>query len=66
MHLNLGDETGNAAYTGIDPYFDDLFLNACEPGRRFLSCERIVATEDLLKEGTFHTLWSGDHTEVEA
>jgi glutaconate CoA-transferase subunit A len=24
--------------------------------RRFLSCERIVATEDLLKEGSVHTL----------
>ena len=28
VHLNLGDEQGNAAYTGIDPYFDDLFLMA--------------------------------------
>lgn len=27
-HLNLGDSHGNAAYTGIDPYFDDLFLMA--------------------------------------
>ena len=25
VHLNLGDAQGNAAYTGIDPYFDDLF-----------------------------------------
>jgi glutaconate CoA-transferase subunit A len=24
--------------------------------RRFLSCERIVETQDFLKEGTFHTL----------
>ena len=23
VHMNLGDESGNAAYTGIDPYFDD-------------------------------------------
>ena len=28
VHLNLGDAQGNAAYTGIDPYFDDLFLMA--------------------------------------
>ncbi len=28
VHMNLGDEQGNAAYTGIDPYFDDLFLMA--------------------------------------
>lgn len=46
-HLNLGDSHGNAAYTGIDPYFDDLFLMAAE--RRFLSVERIVATEELVK-----------------
>ena len=30
VHLNLGDSQGNAAYTGIDPYFDDLFLMAAE------------------------------------
>ena len=28
VHMNLGDAQGNAAYTGIDPYFDDLFLMA--------------------------------------
>ena len=47
MHLNLGDEHGNAAYTGIDPYFDDLFLMAAE--RRFLSVEQVVPTEELVK-----------------
>ncbi len=46
-HLNLGDKHGNAAYTGIDPYFDDLFLMAAD--RRLLSVERIVSTEDLVK-----------------
>ena len=30
VHLNLGDKHGNAAYTGIDPYFDDLFLMAAD------------------------------------
>jgi acyl CoA:acetate/3-ketoacid CoA transferase alpha subunit len=47
VHLNLGDERGNAAYTGIDPYFDDLFLMAAE--KRFLSVERIVSTQELVK-----------------
>ncbi|MCB0942071.1 MAG: CoA transferase subunit A [Mycobacterium sp.] len=46
-HLNLGDKHGNAAYTGIDPYFDDLFLMAAD--RRFLSVERVVPTEELVK-----------------
>ncbi|MCB0923640.1 MAG: CoA transferase subunit A [Mycobacterium sp.] len=46
VHLNLGDRHGNAAYTGIDPYFDDLFLMAAD--RRYLSVERVVTTEDLV------------------
>ena len=45
-HLNLGDKHGNAAYTGIDPYFDDLFLMAAD--RRFLSVEKVVPTDDLV------------------
>ena len=47
VHLNLGDKYGNAAYTGIDPYFDDLFLMAA--ARRHLSVERVVPTEELVK-----------------
>ncbi|WP_328361595.1 acyl CoA--acetate/3-ketoacid CoA transferase subunit alpha [Mycobacterium sp. NBC_00419] len=46
-HLNLGDKHGNAAYTGIDPYFDDLFLMAAD--RRYLSVEKVVSTEELVK-----------------
>ena len=46
VHLNLGDRHGNAAYTGIDPYFDDLFLMAAD--RRYLSVERVVATDELI------------------
>ena len=47
VHLNIGDQHGNAAYTGIDPYFDDLFLMAAD--RRFLSVERVVETDELIK-----------------
>lgn len=47
VHMNLGDAKGNAAYTGIDPYFDDLFLMSAQ--RRFLSVERVVSTEELVK-----------------
>ncbi|OBY32524.1 cholesterol ring-cleaving hydrolase subunit IpdA [Mycolicibacter kumamotonensis] len=46
VHMNLGDARGNAAYTGIDPYFDDLFLMSAQ--RRFLSVEKIVPTEELI------------------
>jgi acyl CoA:acetate/3-ketoacid CoA transferase alpha subunit len=47
VHLNLGDLHGNAAYTGIDPYFDDLFLMAAD--HRLLSVEKLVSTEELIK-----------------
>ncbi|MDO3399974.1 CoA-transferase [Mycolicibacterium neoaurum] len=47
VHMNIGDERGNAAYTGIDPYFDDLFLMSAT--RRFLSVEKVVSTEELVK-----------------
>ena len=56
VHLNRSDARGNATFLGPDLYFDDLFLGATAPGRRFVSAERVVPTEDLLKEGTFHTM----------
>ena len=56
VHMNRSDDRGNAQFLGPDIYFDDLFLTACEPGRRFVSAEKIVPTAELLKEGTFHTL----------
>ena len=60
-HLNRADERGNAQFLGPDLYFDDLFLGACEPGRRFVSCERIVPTDQMLKADlgehvSFHTM----------
>jgi glutaconate CoA-transferase, subunit A len=56
VHLNRADRRGSGQFLGPDLYFDDLFLGAASPGRRFLSCERVVATEDLLAEGPAHTL----------
>ncbi len=47
VHMNVGDSAGNAAYTGIDPYFDDLFLMAAQ--QRHLSVEKVVSTEELVK-----------------
>jgi glutaconate CoA-transferase subunit A len=48
VHLNRADARGNASYLGPDPYFDDLFCLAAK--RRFVSCERIVSTEELVRE----------------
>lgn len=45
-HLNVGDDRGNAAYTGPDLYYDDLLLEAAD--RRFISVERIVPTGGLV------------------
>ena len=49
IHLNRSDARGNGQYLGPDPYFDDLFCLAA--ARRFLSCERLVPTADLLAGG---------------
>ncbi len=57
VHLNRADERGNAQFLGPDLYFDDLFLGAAaESGRRFLSCEKVVPTAELLANGSFHTM----------
>jgi glutaconate CoA-transferase, subunit A len=50
VHLNRADERGNARFLGPDLYFDDLFLAACEPGRRYVSCEQVVETGALLED----------------
>ncbi|MFF2086831.1 CoA transferase subunit A [Nocardia sp. NPDC058176] len=47
VHLDLADKHGNAAYTGVDPYFDDLYCLAAE--RRYVSADRLVETEELVK-----------------
>ena len=54
IHMNRADLLGNGQFLGPDPYFDDLFCMAAK--RRFMSCEKIVPTADLLKEGSVHTL----------
>jgi len=46
VHLNRADAHGNASYLGPDPYFDDLFCLAAT--KRFVSCERIVPTTELV------------------
>ena len=54
VHQNRADAAGNAQFLGPDLYFDDLICQAA--ARSFVTCERIVDTGDLLKEGTHHTL----------
>jgi len=47
VHLNRADARGNASYLGPDPYFDDLFCLAAK--KRFVSCEQIVSTAELVE-----------------
>src|SRR3954471_6021357 len=54
VHQNRADAAGNAQFLGPDLYFDDLMCQAAS--RSFVTCERIVDTGDLLKEGSHHTL----------
>jgi glutaconate CoA-transferase subunit A len=54
VHQNRADAAGNAQFLGPDLYFDDLMCQAAR--RAFVTCERIIDTPDLAKEGTHHTL----------
>ena len=54
IHMNRADAAGNGQYLGPDLYFDDLFCMAAK--RRFMSCKKIVATEDLLAAGPLQSL----------
>jgi glutaconate CoA-transferase subunit A len=54
VHVDQADEHGNAQVLGPDPYFDDFFCGAAK--RRYVSCERIVATDDLLAASCLHSL----------
>jgi len=54
IHMNRADASGNGQFLGPDPFFDDLFCMAAK--RRFMTCEKLVRTEDLTKEGGLPTL----------
>ena len=54
IHMNRADARGNGQFLGPDLYFDDLFCRAAE--RAYMSCEKIIPTEDLTREGSVHTL----------
>ena len=48
VHMSRADQTGNAQYLGPDPYFDELFCMAAE--QAFVSCEKVVSTEELTRQ----------------
>jgi glutaconate CoA-transferase subunit A len=54
VHMNRGDQGGTGQFLGIDPYFDDLMLMAAK--QRYMSVEKIVPTDDFLREGTVQSI----------
>lgn len=46
IHLDKADKHGNAAYTGTDPYFDDLFAMSAD--KVYLEVDEIVESADSL------------------
>jgi glutaconate CoA-transferase subunit A len=45
VHQHRADASGNSVWLGEDPFMDDLFVRASR--QAFVSCERVVATEEL-------------------
>jgi glutaconate CoA-transferase subunit A len=54
VHVNRADAAGNGQWLGRDHYFDDLYCMAAK--RRYMSCEKIVGTDDFAAAGSFHTM----------
>jgi len=54
IHMNRADKGGNGQFLGPDLFFDDLFAMAAK--KTYMSCEKIVLTENFLDEGSVHTL----------
>jgi glutaconate CoA-transferase subunit A len=57
IHMNRADTAGNAQFLGPDPYFDDLFAAAA--ARAYVSCEKLIPTEELMSAGGFSSLRIG-------
>jgi glutaconate CoA-transferase subunit A len=54
IHMHRGDQGGTGQFLNVDPYFDDLFCGAAT--RRFMSVEKLIDTDDFLKEGPVHSI----------
>ncbi|MFD4229263.1 CoA transferase subunit A [Streptomyces sp. NPDC058545] len=60
VHLNRADRSGNGQYLGPDPYFDDLFCEAADTA--YVSCERLVETDELTTRAAPQTLLVKRHS----
>src|SRR3954449_1133581 len=67
VHMHRGDARGNGQYLNVDPYMDDLMVQAAP--KAFMSVEKLLESEDLKSNGAPQTqlisrLWT--HGVVEA
>ena len=53
IHVHRADRSGNGIILGPDPYFDSLYAKAAK--HTYMSCERIVATDQLFTESTYQS-----------
>jgi glutaconate CoA-transferase subunit A len=54
VHVNQADAAGNGQALGRDPYFDHLFCMSAK--KAFMSCEKIVSTDELVAGGPLQSL----------
>jgi glutaconate CoA-transferase subunit A len=54
VHVNRADAAGSGQILGPDPFFDEVMLGAAQ--RRYVTTERLVATDELLAGGPVQTL----------
>jgi glutaconate CoA-transferase subunit A len=54
VHVNRADSNGSGQILGPDPFFDELFLGAAD--RRFMTTERLIATDGFASEGALQTM----------
>ncbi|HKY15402.1 MAG TPA: CoA-transferase [Microthrixaceae bacterium] len=53
IHMHRADRGGNGQFLNSDLYMDDLMAQAAD--RCFMSCERIIETEEFPNHGPLHT-----------
>jgi glutaconate CoA-transferase subunit A len=54
VHVSRADLKGSGQILGPDPFFDELFLGAAD--RRFMTTERVIATDQFTSEGPIQTM----------
>ena len=59
VHVNRADRRGNAQVLGVDPFFDQLMVDAA--AESYVSCDELVSSADLLQAGDHRTLLISRH-----